>query len=343
MLARASAMLGLLLSVAPAVPGSTFQVPGSCSSFGSSFCVLCSAFSVRTVLNAEPRTSNREPGTEPRTRTRNEEQGTGNRLPERDTFLREVREALGRSQQVAHRYAYKERRTDVHLNPFGRLGTGDTRLLQVYPAPNPQLTYRRLIERNGQPVSKGELDLQDSQYRDRAAQVQRRLAREDAEARRERERDDSLARRRAEMVIGDVVNVLQFEIVRREMRDGVAMIVVGFAGRPDARPTTRQGRIARVFKGHIWVREASREIAHIDALAVDDVSFGGFIAKLYEGTRAEVTRREIDRDVWMPTEVKLSGDIRALFRRTKIDYAIEWFDYRPMSETSLPLNARVKE
>jgi hypothetical protein len=267
---------------------------------------------------------------------------TTEQLPDHDTFLRETRAALGRSQQVAHRYAYKERRTDLHVNPFGRMGTSDTRLLQVYPSPNPQLTYKRVIERNGVPVPRQELEQQDAAYRVTAAEVQRRLAREDDEDRREREREDLVARRRAETVIADVVSTLRFDIVRREWRDGVSTIVVGFAGRPEARPTTRQGRIAKAFKGHIWVREESHEISHVEAVAVDDVSFGGFIAKLYEGTHAVVERREIERDVWMPTQVKLSGDIRALFRRTRIDYAVEWFDYRPMTEVSLP-HAGIKQ
>ena len=39
-------------------------------------------------------------------------------LPQREPFLRELREALTRSQQLWHRYTYKERRTDLHLNPF---------------------------------------------------------------------------------------------------------------------------------------------------------------------------------------------------------------------------------
>ena len=267
---------------------------------------------------------------------------TTEQLPDHDTFLRETRAALGRSQQVAHRYAYKERRTDLHVNPFGRMGTSDTRLLQVYPSPNPQLTYKRVIERNGVPVPRQELEQQDAAYRATAADVQRRLANEDDEDRRERERDDLTARRRAETVIADVVSTLRFEIVRRELRDGVSTIVVGFAGRPEARPTTRQGRIAKAFKGHIWVREASHEVSHVEAVAMDDVSFGGFIAKLYEGTQAVVERREIERDVWMPTRVKLSGDIRALFRRARIDYAVEWFDYQPMADVSLP-HARVQQ
>ena len=313
------AMIAALL----AVPGSQFQVPGSCSGF-------CSEFVVREI---EARTKKLERTTwnlerELRTRTRNQEPGTRNSgLPDRERFLREARETLARSQQVWHQYSYKERRIDVHMNPFGRMGTGDTRVLEVRPSPNPQRTYKRVIERNGVPVPKHELDRQDAEYRARVMEMEQRRA--DGEADRDkRERDELLARRRAQMVINDVLDTLQFDLVRREIREGRPVIVVSFAAKPHARPTTRQGRIAKVFKGHAFVDEVSREVIAVEAVAVDDVVFGGFIARLYEGTRALLRREQIDAGVWMPTRIHLSGDVRALFRKTKIDYVVEWFEYR---------------
>jgi len=262
-------------------------------------------------------------------------------LPDADTFLRATRENLARAQQLAHHYAYKERRSDMHMNPFGRMGMGDTRVTLVRPAPNPRLTYRRVIERNGAPVSAAELAQQDAEYHKRVDEMRRRLAREDDEDRASRERDEALARQRAQMLIADVVNTLQFDIVRREMRNGVPAIVVAFAARPGARPVTREGRTARVFKGTMWIHEAAREVMHVEAVATDDVAYGGFIAKLYEGTAATLVRAEIDRGVWMPTRVKLDGEARALFRKMKMDFLVEWFDYEridPNAPTQLPGN-----
>jgi hypothetical protein len=133
------------------------------------------------------------------------------------------------------------------------------------------------------------------------------------------------------------VNTLRFEIVRREMRDGVPAIVVAFVPRPDARPNTREGKIARVFQGTLWIHEAAREVVHVEAHAIDDASFGGFIAKLYEGTRATLVRREIEPGVWMPTIIKLSGEARALFRKVKVDFMVEWFDYEKLPNPTLQL------
>lgn len=251
-------------------------------------------------------------------------------LPPREPFLTETREALARSQQLWHRYAYRERRTELHLNPFGRMGTGGTRVSEVRPSPNPQLTYRRVIERDGVAVPKHELDRQDAEYRARIERARRTAA--DSRNAEQREQEELLARERARVVVDDVLKTLQFEIAGREIRDGRPVIVVTFTPNPAARPTTREGRLAKVFKGSVWIDEALREVTGMRAVAIDDVSFGGFIARIYKGTEATVERREVEPGVWMPTLLTLSGDIRALFRRTNIKHVIEWSDYRNIGE-----------
>jgi hypothetical protein len=264
-------------------------------------------------------------------------------LPDRETFLREVRAALARTQEVSHHFAYKERRTDLNLNPFGRMGTGETRVMHVYPSVIPQLTYKRLVERNGVALARHELDRQDAEYREKAMQVQQRVAREDESDRREREHAELLVRRRAQLMIEDVLGTMQFHLVRREVRDGVSTIVITFSAKTDAKPATREGRVAKAFKGSAWIHEALREPIHVEAVAVDDVAFGGFVAKLYEGTLAYVQRSEVEPGVWMPTRVKLSGEVRALFRRAKIDFLVDWFDYKRMGDASFPLHTRVQQ
>jgi hypothetical protein len=130
------------------------------------------------------------------------------------------------------------------------------------------------------------------------------------------------------MMVEDVINTLRFDIVRREVTNGVPAIIVSFAPKPDARPVTREGKLATAFKGELSIDEASREITHVKAIAMRNVSFGGFIAKVYEGTEAVANRREIEPGVWMPTRLTLKGSARVLFRTARIDHLVEWSDYR---------------
>ena len=249
-------------------------------------------------------------------------------LPPRDVFLRETADAIGRSQALWHRYAYRERRTELHLNPFGRMGTGVIEVFEVWPASNPKLTRRRLIERDGVPVPKQELDRQDAEYLARTTQA----GSDSVNAGGRRRDEDLLAKRRAEMIVDDVANTLRFDLARREFHDGRPAIVVTFAPRPGAKPITREGQFTRAFRGEIRIDEASHEVTDVHATAIDDISYGGFIAKVYKGTEAVLERREIAQGVWMPTRVTLRGDIRALFRKARMDHVVEWSDYRLIPE-----------
>ena len=241
-------------------------------------------------------------------------------LPDFSTLYKAVRENLARAQRSVHLYAYKERRTELHTNPFGKLGTSGTRLSDVYPSANPRLTYRRVIERNGMPVGSAELMRQDQDYRERVAEVQR-APRAVAQT----------PQQRGERMINDVVDTLQFTLEGRAMRDGVQTIVIRFAPKPEARPVTREGRMAQRFAGTVWIDEAQAEVMRVEAKSVDELSFGyGMVATLGEGTTALMIRRPIDEDIWMPTEIRLNGRGRAALgiRRLVIDFVVEWFDYR---------------
>jgi hypothetical protein len=260
----------------------------------------------------------------------------GKSLPEFKTLYNAVRQNLTEAEKVAYLYSFKERRTDVHTNPFGKIGTGGTRVFEVYPSPTRQLTYRRLIERGGVAVGAHELAEQDRQYRTRVMEVQRRLAAENGDPQRQREEAVARARRRGQTAIEDVVDTLQFKIEGRAMKDGVHALVVTFTPQPDAKPATREGRIAQKFAGTAWVNEEAAEVLRVEAKAVDDISFGfGIVARLGEGTTATLVRRPVEGGVWMPTELRLNGRGRAaLVRKLVIDFAIDWFDYRRMQGDS---------
>ena len=224
-------------------------------------------------------------------------------LPDPDPLYAAVRDNLAKSDREQYRYAYRERRTEVHTNPFGRLGTGGTLLFEVTPGDELGIFFRQLLERDGKPQSDEEREKVD---------------------RRDRGKKPSPS-------MEDVVSTLEFQVRRRETVGGRDMIVVDFTPRKDAKPKTRQGRIAKVFGGTVWIDEAAREVARVEATSIDSLSYGlGIVARLGEGTKATLIRERIDNHVWMPTSIRLAGEGRALLllRKLKIDFVVEWFDYR---------------
>jgi hypothetical protein len=223
-------------------------------------------------------------------------------FPEPDVFFEAVRANLARSQDDQRRFAYKERRTELNLNPFGRLGTGGVRVTEVTPIEGGSAVTIRVIERDGKPVT-------------------------DSDPVRRPMRMSGRGRR----VVDDVASTLDVSINRRDHFAGRDAIVAVFKARRDAKPQTREGRIARDFAGEIWIDEQTREVFRIDAKAVDDVAFGygGVLARLNEGATVTLRRELVQENLWLPVSMRFNGEGRALLlRKLTIDFAVDWFDYR---------------
>jgi len=222
-------------------------------------------------------------------------------LPAPEPFFAETRANLERAQQAQAGFAYRERRTELHLNPFGRMGTGGIVAYDVTPIAGGG-TERRLIERDGKAVSD--------------ADVERRQPRG--------------GRPRRQSIVDDTVNVLRFTIDHRAVRDGRAVIAVRFEPKADVSAETREGGLAQRFSGTIFVDEELREVARVEATAIDDLTYGfGMVARLGRGTTVQLERKPIEENLWLPTSIRLFGSGRALlFRRLEIDQLIEWTNYR---------------
>jgi hypothetical protein len=221
-------------------------------------------------------------------------------LPDRQQFFEATRANLERAQMRQRNYAYRERRRELHTNPFGRLGSGTgTEEFEVTPVPEGGVT-RTLVARDGKPV-KGETT---------------------------RSRPRTRTSKRSPVT--DTAATLDLVLDHRERQDGRDVLVVRFSPRPGAEPETREGKLARNFQGRIFVDEADAEVVRVEATAVQDISYGfGVVARLNKGATVTLVRERVDPETWLPTSIRFSGDGRAMvFRKLKVDHLIEWFDYR---------------
>jgi len=222
-------------------------------------------------------------------------------LPNRQQFFDSARANLERSQARQASYAYRERRRALHTNPFGRLGSGTgTEEFQVTPLPDGGIE-RTLVARDGQAVKGG----QTTRSRPRARTSKR-------------------------SAVADTADTLDFVLDHREHVNGRDVIVVTFSPREGAQPETREGKLARLFRGKIFVDEADAEVVRVEATAIDDINYGlGVVARLNKGAMVTLVRERVDAETWFPTSIRFSGEGRAMvFRKLHVDHLIEWFDYR---------------
>ncbi len=259
-------------------------------------------------------------------------------LPDRETFLAETRRHLDSDEQLQSRYTFKERRTELRQDGSGAWMPRETKLFEVYPSPVPDLTYDRLIERNGVKVSDPALAAADQKQLDEVADFRKKLRGESPADRVRRLARLKQAADKDRAMVADVLSVLDFSLVRREIVEGRSMIVVAFTPRDDAHPRTREGKVVQHFTGLVWVDEEAHQVERAEARAVDTISFGwGILARFDEGMRGEFVRRKIADGTWLPASARLTGVGHLFFfKKIVIGYVNEYFDYEKIDPNEPP-------
>lgn len=262
-------------------------------------------------------------------------------LPEREPFLAQARARLQTDRQLLSQYTYHQREAEIRLSKLGKLTTGPVKLYEVYPGLDPADTYRRLIEVDGKPRDRAELEKDDRKHQKHVLDELNKRSNEDADARDLRLRREAKGRRDIQQWIDDLFRVFNFTLVERQTIGGHSTVVVAFAPRPDAAPKTDEGKDLKKVKGRVWVSEDDHQLARVEIEVLDDFSVKGFLAKLYKGTTASYERHQVNNEVWLPAEVRLNLLGRALIRKFHIETVIQYSDYRKFavktdSEFTLP-------
>jgi len=252
-------------------------------------------------------------------------------LPDFNRFVTEVKSRLRTDQSLLKNYTYEQRNSQKHLDKKGGVKKTETKLYEVFPDNDPQLTYRRLVEKDGKRLSESELQKQDREYeKRRAAREKKRLKRDP--------KDEAKARKEEEEAIEEAFRVFDIAMEARETVDGRPTIRFSFKPKPGAKAKSDEGKILLNFSGRVWFDEALYEMVRLEVEAIKDVSFGfGLLAKLHKGAKGHFERRLFNNEVWLPATTQFSGNLRLLlFKSMRMEVTDEFFDYRKFSvETSV--------
>ena len=245
-------------------------------------------------------------------------------------FLEEVRGNLQSDGALLEQYTFSETYTERKLDGGGAVKKTKVETYEVYPSVEPRKMYRRLVARDGRPVSEKDLAQQDKQYEEKmAAREARRAARSEAErARREDEK-----RREERAVIDEVFLMDDFRITGREMVEGRPTIVVEFSPKPGYKPVTEGGKLIQKLSGRAWIDEADRQLVRLETQLLENLGVGPVrIARLQKGASAYFVRRKINNEIWLPTEARFTGRAKVLLVfGGGLDVTSRYFDYRKFS------------
>ena len=228
-------------------------------------------------------------------------------LPDPAGFMAEFRKTLHSDDKLLRDYTYIEKETEITLDSKGQTRKAETNVYQVTHAAEDWQTSRRLISKNGVPLTEKELEKEDREEQQRIAKETRKRANQ-SEAKRQREK--AKTDREESEVIDDIFLLYDYQLVRREARGNAATILVVFKPRAAYKPKTSGGKMFQHIAGRLWIAESDHELVRLEAEVIDPIKFGaGILAKLQKGSTLSFERKKINNEIWLPVkaEASLSG------------------------------------
>ena len=256
--------------------------------------------------------------------------------PERDdaeTLLRRVIESQKRQQELTREYAFRETTVTRDLDSHGRIKRTRSETALVTPAPGGE--YRRLLAKDGEPLSPEEEAKEERKFQ-KYLKEQLRLSAEE----RERKTKYKLERRaeRFQERLREAIEVFDFEPLEDEVIQDVPLRVFRFSPKPGYEGHSRATKIFARMEGNVWIDPLRDQLAKLQIRFVKNLKFlGGIFGRVSEGSEAFAEGwfdgdpdepdepDEPDKGVWLLDEVAVSLDARLYFlknyrQRIEIDY-----------------------
>ncbi len=215
-------------------------------------------------------------------------------------------EAHQRADELRERdYIFTEAVTLDRTDKHGALSKRETSTAQIFWLRG--VPVRKLLSKNGQPLSPDELTKEDERIDKEVRQAIERRAKNESKG------EQTDPRGHEEVTVARLLELGTFANPRRQVWNGRDTVVVDYLGDPHAKTRNRAEDVIRDLAGTVWIDQTDQEIVRTEGHFLRSFKIaGGLLASISEGTHFTFEQGKINNDVWLPEEITGSGDARFL-------------------------------
>ena len=220
-------------------------------------------------------------------------------------------------------YTYIDREVQNHLDGKGKTKSTEVKTYEILEIYGEQV--RRLIQKDDQP-----LDVKEAAKEEQKIQkIIDKRKNESDEDRKKREEKEIKEREDDRKFVREVADAYDFKLVGTEEVGGRAAWVIDGEPRAGFEPRTREAKFLSKLHGRVWIDKGDLQLARMDVEAIDTMSVGWVVARIYKGTRVMLEQTRVNDEVWLPRHVTFKVDMRvALFKGYNLDGDEEYRDYK---------------
>ncbi|MEZ5346687.1 MAG: hypothetical protein R2681_14135 [Pyrinomonadaceae bacterium] len=253
----------------------------------------------------------------------------GAELPDIPTLLEQLRANEEKVDNILEDYSYTEKTTKRELDDDGtlRVTESETYQLSFYKGNR----IRRLIEKDGKPLSESEQKDEDKEVAKRVEKIEKEIAKR--EKREAGQNSDGTPENEGRRIsIAEVLRASKLSNPRREMLKGRNVIVFDFEPDPEFDFNNAKSFLKFFGKtaGVMWIDEEDKQVARLEAVLFDSYKVGGgLLAKLRKGASFTLEKERLNDEIWLPSVADINLSVRVLlFGGVKVNQIVESSNYR---------------
>ncbi|MFQ5790313.1 MAG: hypothetical protein ACE5JI_07510 [Acidobacteriota bacterium] len=240
------------------------------------------------------------------------------------SLIERVVENQEHNQELQRQYAFMETVTTEHLRKDGSVAKTESKTFAVTPTPAGE--YRRLVAKNGRPLSPKEEAAEEKKLR---KHLRKQLRRTPAERQKAREQLKNRVGR-FQTRLRQALEVYDFAPLPDDVIDGRRLRVFQFLPRPGYRPRSRATKVLARLEGTVWIDPGLSQIAKLHMRFRKDMKFLlGIFGRVSTGTEAVAEQRRINDELWVLDSISIQLRARFYFLkryRRRITYS--YTDYQ---------------
>ncbi len=232
-----------------------------------------------------------------------------------------------RNAKLARDYTYTVHNVVREMDGNGAVKSTHTTSREVIYIGGKQ--HRRLLEKDGKPLSPDE-ERKEHANIDKAIAESQKLSPEERQRRIE---DQERRRAKGREALLDIPDAFDFTLLREESLGGRAAFVLRAEPRSDYQGKHRDF-LSKVH-GTLWIDKADYHWVKAEAETLGTISFGMFIARLAPGSHLEFEQTRVNGEIWLPKRGTVKASARlALVKKLNLEQETEFSNYRKFQTDS---------
>ena len=184
--------------------------------------------------------------------------------------------------------------------------------------------YKKLIRVDGKALSSSDQKKEEDKFQN---EVKQRRS-ESASAKASRIADYEKDRKRDHLMMEQLTRAFDFQISGQTRLAGHNVYVLSATPRKGYQPPNQQAKVLTGMRGSLWIDQQTSQWVRVRAEVISPVSIEGFLARVEPGTRFELEKMPVSKDIWLPKHFSVRSHARVLglfHHHTSEDDT--WFDY----------------